>query len=287
MRLSRRKVELILLLAGALLAIVLLASSLSSLPLDPGQVRGGARPRSPGSLGILSPELRISPEIWRALRIAVIIMTPIALVYVLLSPELRRQAIRRALTMAAVGLLIYLWFRSRSLNPPEGRLEMPEVGPPGFGEMAAGASPGDFVLNPPPWLAFGLTAALVLLALVLAWMVWRALRRPDEIELLARQAQHAADEIEAGADFKDVILRCYYDMTQVLRAERGIERHRAMTPREFQQRLLAAGLPEEHVGRLTGLFESVRYGAHPPGQAEERAAVEALTAIARAARRPA
>ena len=135
---SRRKVELILLLAGALLAIVLLASSLSSLPLDPGQVRGGARPRSPGSLGILSPELRISPEIWRALRIAVIIMTPIALVYVLLSPELRRQAIRRALMMAAIGLLIYLWFRSRSLNPPEGRLEMPEVGPPGFGEMAAG-----------------------------------------------------------------------------------------------------------------------------------------------------
>jgi hypothetical protein len=54
-----------------------------------------------------------------------------------------------------------------------------------------------------------------------------------------------------------------------------------MTPREFEARLATAGLREDHIQRLTRLFEAVRYGTQSPGKREEREAVDCLTAIVR------
>ena len=53
-----------------------------------------------------------------------------------------------------------------------------------------------------------------------------------------------------------------------------------MTPREFEQYLANSGLADAHIRRLTRLFESVRYGAGPPSNAEEREAMACLNAIA-------
>jgi hypothetical protein len=64
-----------------------------------------------------------------------------------------------------------------------------------------------------------------------------------------------------------------------LSSQRGIGRDVSLTPREFEQRLTAAGLADRHVRRLTRLFERVRYSPHPPGAAEEREAQECLQSI--------
>ena len=74
-------------------------------------------------------------------------------------------------------------------------------------------------------------------------------------------------------------MRCYYDMVRVLNEERGITRPRAMTPREFEERLRELGIPDEPVRRLTRLFEEVRYGAKTPGESEEEQAIFCLNAI--------
>jgi hypothetical protein len=68
----------------------------------------------------------------------------------------------------------------------------------------------------------------------------------------------------------------------VLSQQRGLERDRAMTPREFAQHLAASGVRDEHIQQLTRLFEDARYGAQPPSARDERAAVECLTAIVQA-----
>lgn len=285
--LNRRKVELVLLLAGALLAVVLLASALSGLSLEPGQLRTPSRPVVTGG-DLLSPTWTVSPDVWRVVRIIILIIMPIALVSVLLSPEARRRVWANALMMAAIGLAFFLWFRNRSLAEMAGEVESPNLEPPQMEGFGSTVSPEEFVLNPPGWLAFLVTVAIVLLALFLGWLVWRSLRRrPDPVDVLAMQARQAVDDIQAGANFQDVVLRCYYDMNEVLTAERGIRRGQAATPREFEQRLLAAGLPDEPVRRLTRLFEQARYGAHAPAAEDERAAIGALTAIAQAARRDA
>lgn len=278
---TRRKIGLVLLLTGAILAMVLLASGLSSMSLDPGQLRMPGRPVVSGGRP-LTRGFTISPDVWRVVRIAILIMMPIALVYAIVNPEVRKRAIINALTMAAVGLLFYFWFRNRALR--ELVQEASEMAAPQSPSApATPLTPGEFVQNPPEWLAFAITVAIVLALLAAGWALWRLLRgQPGEAELIAAQARRAVDDIRAGASFRDVVLRCYADMHRVLSAERGIQRHEAMTAREFQQRLLAAGLPEEPVVRLTHLFEAVRYGAHAPDPQEEQAAIDALTAIAQA-----
>jgi hypothetical protein len=55
-----------------------------------------------------------------------------------------------------------------------------------------------------------------------------------------------------------------------------------MTPREFEQHLAEAGLGDDHIRRLTRLFESVRYGSNIPTKAEEEEALSCLNAIAEA-----
>jgi hypothetical protein len=95
-------------------------------------------------------------------------------------------------------------------------------------------------------------------------------------------AQAAIESIQAGGDVQSVVLRCYLEMSQVLGQQRGIQRARAMTPREFAQHLAASGVRDEHIQQLTRLFEGARYGAQPPSAHDERAALECLTAIVQA-----
>jgi hypothetical protein len=73
-------------------------------------------------------------------------------------------------------------------------------------------------------------------------------------------------------------------MVRILNEQRGIQRRKHMTPREFEIRLEEAGFPGEPVRQLTRLFEQVRYGAKALGAQEERQAVACLTAIVEASR---
>jgi hypothetical protein len=141
------------------------------------------------------------------------------------------------------------------------------------------------VAEPPQWLVIVITLAIVAAVLGLAWMWWQRRQqniRHDPAELLAREAQQAAQTIEAGSDLKDTVLRCYRDMSRVLGDSQNIRRQKAMTPREFEMQLIDIGVSDDHIQRLTRLFESVRYGGNTATEREKREAVDCLNAIARA-----
>jgi hypothetical protein len=162
-------------------------------------------------------------------------------------------------------------------SEPMGAAAGVEVGVPEVPEPPA------FVTDPPNWFVMAVNAFLVVLLLggiALAWRLWR--RGPDTQTRLVQELESAISDIESGEDLGDVVLRCYARMSQVLRKSRNIERHRAMTPREFERHLAGIGMQDEHIQRLTRLFEGARYGARPSGGRAEREALACLTAIVQA-----
>ena len=97
----------------------------------------------------------------------------------------------------------------------------------------------------------------------------------------AQEARQAVQTLAAGSDLKDTVLRCYRDMNRALSQQRGINRQQAMTPREFAAYLAGIGLRDEHIQRLTRLFENVRYGTYTASERDKREAVDCLNAIVR------
>lgn len=64
----------------------------------------------------------------------------------------------------------------------------------------------------------------------------------------------------------------------------GIEPDDQDTPAELAQKAVSAGLPEEPVDDLTGVFRAVRYGGESPTEEDETRARSALRAIRRTVR---
>ena len=122
-----------------------------------------------------------------------------------------------------------------------------------------------------------LVVALLLAALI-GFIRRRVRSRPSlsPLQELAVEAQTAINAIQAGYDLKTTIVTCYREMSRVVREEEDITRGSAMTAREFGNRLVAQGLPEEPVTTLTRLFEQVRYGHLPAGGDEEKMALSCL-----------
>ncbi len=121
------------------------------------------------------------------------------------------------------------------------------------------------------------------------WIFGPPANRATAIDLVGFEAEKAWQEIIAGLGLKDVIVKCYRQMSLALAKDQGIEREDFMTAREFENLLEAAGVPYEPVHQLTQLFEAVRYGAWQPNPMDEQKAIhclEAIVAYSREARRP-
>ena len=160
-------------------------------------------------------------------------------------------------------------------------LNLPETLPGTASALPAAPEPIVTGNSVPGWLPFA-SSLLVALGLTLfAWLVLLRLRRPAPVlDFIRREARQTLRELQAGAGFENAILRCYAEMCQILERQRGLQREQGMTAREFEDRLLMAGLPEAPVYELTRLFEAARYGAQPPGGDAEQRAVSCLTQIA-------
>jgi len=124
---------------------------------------------------------------------------------------------------------------------------------------------------------------VAVLLILLAWKmnsIWRELNTPaSPMQKIARIARSSLRDLSSGQDSSDVIMNCYYRMSDVISDKRNIERKASMTPHEFAVRLEQAGLPADAVKRLTRLFESVRHGGHRSDPQAVNEAVTCLTTI--------
>lgn len=282
---SRQKYFIITLAALALVGLVILASGIATLDLR-------------------SSPLYLLPEVDRVTRmpapvevpdetsnylailsLVFLVILPISLLYLLISPEARRRFLLQLIQAGVIVLFVYLL--SQNLGKLFSRFNL------GFSnnlkdELESGGLEVRF-LEPfkpqsPVWLtellSFGLAVGFVYF---LFWL-WRRLQRSEDrlltpAEKLVQSAQSALRRIDAGQNLRDVVLRCYYEMTQTVAEKRHLTRPENVTPHEFINSLEGIGLPAEQVRRLTDLFEMVRYGHKIPGTTERVEAVACLNAI--------
>jgi len=152
------------------------------------------------------------------------------------------------------------------------------------------ASKSTYAVSPlgePPqvwrWIVLGI---LILVALLLLfWFVLRRTASAPAQDMILQEVEKAANAIQMGEDLKSVLLRCYQQMSRILREEHGIERGDNMTAREFMETLQEKGISPSPVRQLTLLFEAARYGTFHPSEREEQIGLDCLNEIIRDCRR--
>ena len=231
-----------------------------------------------------------SVPLWKQLSAWALFLLMVVLIGALLSPELRKRLIRIVIRVALTYWLLYILFTrypqvlapildlnvAMQGNAPaasQSSSPMPEFMPPQTTSLIA------YLVS----FGIALCAALVLWKAFSLWREYNASRVGEEslqkIARLARVARSSLLALSSGRDSTDVIMNCYFRMSDVVADRRRLQRDAGMTPGEFAIRLEHAGLPADAVQRLTRLFEHVRYGSHRAARAEVNEAVACLTSI--------
>ncbi len=278
--------RLILFFIVTIAVVVLLAASLSGTTFAPGkpfpitfddvEIPQSGAPAAGGEAAF---------NLFRLVYFAIWLLIPILLVYLIISPQARKALLRQVLRALPFILLLLAagrYLQNMAANQGEQEIEGSALLPPDFGE-AYPIPRENFVAAAPEWAVWSASLALAVLIVVVflfvMWLFWRKRQKDPGIERIAEEAQTALEAIESGSSLRNVVMRCYFEMSEVLSETRGIKRDTDLTPQEFQARLVEKGLPREPVYSLTALFEEVRYGTKSAGKAEEQRAVDSLTAI--------
>jgi len=274
-----KKHRVIFILISVAAATILMAASLSNLELRPGRVPYVTMESEESeSDGISPPNPFLSIFIKFCFLISGIFIT-LSIVYGLRSPRGRRLIfIFLSMVLFLLSIGHYLRLRGLQLRAPV--FEMQGL----VGEQTQLPLQGEqSIPNPPWWLVFMVSLGLSALILGASLFLWRRLRRrTDSLDLVAGEARKTLRELRAGVDLEEGVIRCYFEMNQVLSEQRGLKRQQAMTTREFEKCLEEVGLPGLHIRRLTRLFEKVRYGAKNLDELENREAISCLTTIVKA-----
>lgn len=270
----------------AVLAVYLLAAGLTGLELQPGE---------PDAFGFVFRSLEMPQsgvavdnnvmQIFRIVYLIGLVLLPFWLIYIIINPQARKRFIRDMILFGSLMIMVLMlasYFNDR-IKEMEGDEQVGDFG--GMPDAPFGDVSSEEYEGEPPvemmWVASILVGLVVVGFLsVVVWLVWRSRRREDRtLERLAEEVQTALDDLQSGGDFRNIVIRCYADMVQALRKERGVYRNNYLTPREFEDTLLSLGFPTDPVRQLTHLFETVRYGHKPVTQREELVARDSLTAI--------
>ncbi|MBK9601687.1 MAG: DUF4129 domain-containing protein [Anaerolineales bacterium] len=273
----------------ALISLVLLAGALQNADFLPAQPIGSSESeRISIDLSGLKEALVDSGEIplWKQLVFFGTIFLFLSLLALFLSPELRKKLFLMLLRLLASVIMVYYLLKVKP-DILAGLLQ--------FGQM--GQSSGQVEDIPPPVFeppqvssatSFLLTMAFVALMAFLFWLISRWWARQKELiskrkplAEIAAIARASLNDLASGSNSNDTIIQCYVRMSNVVGMKRGLHRQYAMTPAEFASYLEGAGIPREPISRLTGLFESVRYGGHVSGPREIDEASDCLKSILR------
>ena len=216
--------------------------------------------------------------------VAIVVIMFGSLVY-LLTPEWRKRLIRIMIRVGVTYWALYILFtryrelltgmviNANALNS-QNSAAGDSAPPPAFAS-AQTISVASYIVS------FG----LALLLIVLAWKVysfWREFKESGSgtpLKKIARIARTSLEDLSSGRNSTDVILNCYFRMSDVIADTQKLQRKASMTPAEFALQLERAGLPPDPVKRLTQLFETVRYGGHRSNPREVNEAVSCLTTI--------
>lgn len=282
---GKKRLWLLLLAVAAVVALVVLAAGFRDVELSQGQFL----PRYRDAEEIFYTEgvplaIPFVGELFAGLFFFAVLLFPFSIIYLVISPSARRYVLRGlGLLMPLIALFILLRVQPAFFEQLQQQSsQQPPVFDPKIRDV-------EFAANPPQWLIWMFT---VTVAILLAWgiitaviYVWRRTRLPERtLEQLAQEAQDALDALQAGADLKDTVMRCYFEMNQVVREQKGLVREETMTTREFEAYLVEAGLPDQQVQQLTRLFEDVRYGTRSAAGHDEQQAIGCLTAIVESCR---
>ncbi len=286
---SKAKRDTLLYLAVGGLLIMILAMSLSNLVLAPAS--GLPFPQAQAASAAPSAALPggdLLILVTQGVLALTMIMLPVIIVYSMLTPGGRRRLIACAVLLAIVFFLAN-YLQEHRPNGDDNGLQQAGLNASArvFGQSGDGNGALRFPAKPPSWIAAAIILAVsILVSASVLWAVRFARQRnktPESaLDQLAEQAQNAIDALGAGSDLRQTVIRCYQEMNRVVREETGIARESAMTPREFEARLVSQGLPREGVSTLTRLFEQVRYGSISADSREEAIAVSCLTDIVNA-----
>ena len=267
----------LLFLAGALVSLAVLAASLSNLQLQSGTPFPGGidSDNDTQSVSLLPSIQTYSIPLLRGIfaLIFLILLTNVAVRLIVL------VNIKRIfqLTFALVILLIIMYMMPR-ITPSQ-----PAHFPNEPSEITTPHS-FDYPVTPlgqPPQILIQLvTMGIVLgIGMLISMVVKRRLSsKKNEADLL-QGVEEAVNALMAGEDLRNVILRCYMQMTRSLQEEQGIERASAMTVQEFERWLENLGFPSVPLHQLTSLFEKVRYGKQEMSDEDERIAIDSLNEI--------
>lgn len=270
----------------SILALFLLAAGLSSLSFPAGE--RFVLPQNQ-QVEVEGPRFSLSTTVLQALLLIGAVMLVAATILVVSSKSARRDTVRRTLvSLAYLAVYALILLAIRWMQGPE-EAALPEVtdAPAPSSPFTGGAGLEEAVEvititppDPPAWLGFIVSLAVVLLAAGIVYYVWKSGRTPQED--LGEIARTALSDLSKGQKWDDVVIRCYRDMTEaVVRAQR-LKRPDAMTASEYALRLEEAGLPARQVQNLTRLFEKARYGAHESDPEDIQEAISCLSAIRRA-----
>lgn len=259
-------------------AFLLLSLSLSDLDLQPGAPIPGAAEAS-NAIHAATPELMrvvsFAPVLEAILGIALIVLmvyVPARLMSLINPRKLLAMLVAIVLIVGLLSILptVLMQFptSSAATNSPDGAT--PEPSAPAA--VSFGRPPSILI-----WLAAG--CFLVGTGLVAGRLLKYAYRRNTAEEVLSRTAENALRDLGSGLEFSNVIIRCYLQMSRVLRSERKLERHHTMTAREFEGWLEEKGIPADAVHRLTALFEKARYGNQDVSLADQQMGRECLQQI--------
>ncbi len=283
------KFQILILLGIAVAAIIILAAGLSGLKLHPGQPFALPFLEKRPELGQYEPlpggEFLLS--LVRGLIILLALLIPVAVVLVIIFPKFRKRLLQRLLSTILLVVCLYALMRLRPdiFGIAE---EIQTLDQAAQGDQMPSIPTGDLISEPPQWLTpvaslcLALPFAALLIGIAARLLSRRERRLKSPLGQLAQEAEEAIEQLRAGSDLRNTVIRCYAEMTRVLAEQRGIKRQESMTTREFEEHLRALDLPDEPIKQLTRLFEDVRYGILTPGEREEQQAIASLTAIVEA-----
>ena len=266
-----------------LISLLVMAAGLAEMPLRGGgdfnllaYLMGQVEFERPGVVGVAEP---VNQDLVNVVRILFWILLPLSIIYAFISPQYRRMLIRSAVLVFALVIII------NRLQPMLNEQMTPEetegTGQGIMAEEQVLPPTPEFVVSTPEWFVLTVNLLVALVIILIGWSIWRRLRpRDEDIQAqLIETVDNALSALNAGNDTRDVVMRCYADMTALLIQQNRARRHRAMTPREFENHLASLGIRDDHIQRLTRLFEQVRYGGAEASPAIELEARDCLSAI--------